>query len=436
MSENGHASNGANGTYDPNEKVVIVSCDTHIGPRLKEDLRQYCPQRYLEDYDAFLSYVDSLEGIVGGSREALNATDGHWDPYSRLRDLDEDGTSAEVLFHGSQNGEPIPFIISDPSIGMASMERRYDVDYELAGVGRHIYNEWLADFCSVQPERHVGLAHLPMWDIDAAIKEAEWARAHGLRAVNFPCESGPTENNRSRWAGQHFYNDPAWDPFWAAVQDLGMTLCTHGGAGDPQMELPGGGPCWMIEAQDKGKWPMHRMIFGGVFERFPGVKLVLTEYPGQWWKIRVDDLDSTMGYSMSLDDPPKRPSDYARTNVFLGASFMSRFEALDAIENDYWQNVIWGTDYPHVEGTWLRPGPGEIPQSQLSLRYAYHDFDPMKVKAMLGLNGINVYGLDGDHLHKLAQTINAPTVADVVTPIDEVPASHGMWAFRQYGAFA
>jgi predicted TIM-barrel fold metal-dependent hydrolase len=192
----------------------------------------------------------------------------------------------------------------------------------------------------------------------------------------------------------------------------------------------------MIEAQDKGKWPMHRMIFGGVFERFPGVKLVLTEYPGQWWKIRVDDLDSTMGYSMSMDDPPKRPSDYARTNVFLGASFMSRFEALDAIEHDYWQNVIWGTDYPHVEGTWLRPGPDEIPQSQLSLRYAYHDLDPMKVKAMLGLNGVDVYGLDGDHLHKLAQTINAPTVADVVTPIDAVPASHGMWAFRQYGAFA
>ena len=97
-----------------------------------------------------------------------------------------------MLFHGSQNGEPIPFIISDPSVGMATMERRYDVDFELAGVGRHIYNEWLADFCSVQPERHVGLAHLPMWDIDAAVKEATWAREHGLRASTSRARAVPT----------------------------------------------------------------------------------------------------------------------------------------------------------------------------------------------------------------------------------------------------
>ena len=82
------------------------------------------------------------------------------------------------------------------------------------------------------------------------------------------------------------------------------------------------------------------------------------------------------------------------------------------------------------------PGEGEVPQSQLSLRYAYHDLDPEKVKAMLGLNGVAAYGLDGEYLNKLAQTINAPTLRDATTPIDEVPAAHGMWAFREFGAFA
>ena len=229
---------------DPNERVVIVSCDTHIGPRLREDLREYCPKHYLDDFDDFTTYVEEKGGTRG--LDALNATDGHYDPHARIRDLDADGTAAECIFHGSQNGQPVPFIISDPSLGATTMGRKYDVSYEHAAVGRHIYNEWLADFCSVEPERHVGLAHLPMWDIDASIAEATWAREHGLRAVNFPVEAGPvTELKRSRFAGLHYYNDPIWEPFWAACEDLGMPLVSHGGAGDPQMELAGAMPVWI-----------------------------------------------------------------------------------------------------------------------------------------------------------------------------------------------
>ena len=76
-----------------------------------------------------------------------------------------------------------------------------------------------------------------------------------------------------------------------------------------------------------------------------------------------------------------------------------------------------------------------MPQSQLSLRYTYHDKPIDKVLAMIGLNGVRVYGLDGEALHKVAQRINAPTVADVQTPIESIPEGHGMWAFRQFAAF-
>jgi hypothetical protein len=130
-----------------------------------------------------------------------------------------------------------------------------------------------------------------------------------------------------------------------------------------------------------------------------------------------------------------KPSDYAKRNIFLGASFQARFEAEDAIEHDYWQNIIWGTDYPHVEGTWRMPGAGDTPMSQLSLRYTYWDQPITKVLAMIGGNGVRVYGLDGDALHDVAQRINAPTVAEVQTPIDAIPDGHGMWAFRQFAAF-
>ena len=120
--------------------------------------------------------------LAASPRVARNQqTDGHHDVHARLRDLDYDGVAAEVIFHGSQNGEPIPFQSFGPFLGYEKGD-----NLELLGVGYHIYNEWLADFCSVEPERHVGLAHLPMWDVDAAVREAEWARGAGLRGVNFP----------------------------------------------------------------------------------------------------------------------------------------------------------------------------------------------------------------------------------------------------------
>ena len=426
---------------DQTTPLIVVSCDTHVGPRLKEELRPYCPQQYLEQFDDFIAYIEGTNTVRQAGRQdeirTLLRTSGHYEPYQRLRDLDHDGTAAEVIFHGSQNGEPIPFVVSDPSIGVATMSRVYDVDYELAGVGRHIYNAWLADFCSVEHERRVGLAHLPLWDIDAAIEELKWAKEAGLRGVNFPAESGPFETSRSRWGGQYHYHDPVWEPFWSACEDLEMTLATHGGAGTPTA-LPGGNPIWVLEAQDLSRRPMHRMIMSGVFERHPGLKLVLTEQPGDWWRTKLADMDSvqlTVGFREGL--LPKQPSEYAMSNVYIGASFQSRAEAEDAVKYGYSSNILWGTDYPHVEGTWRYPeDPDATPMSILSARYTYAGLPAGDIKAMLGGNAVDVYHLDHDALAKVAARISAPTLDQINVPVDSVPENAGMWAFRQLGAFA
>src|SRR3954471_11174325 len=147
---------------DASAPLIVVSCDTHAGPRLKEDLRPYCPEKYLEQFDDFIAYIDSTDTVRQAGRQdeirTLLRTEGHYDAHQRLRDLDHDGTAAEVIFHGSQNGEPIPFVVSDPSIGVATMSRVYDVDYELAGGGRHLYNTRLAALFSGGDHRPVRLA--------------------------------------------------------------------------------------------------------------------------------------------------------------------------------------------------------------------------------------------------------------------------------------
>jgi predicted TIM-barrel fold metal-dependent hydrolase len=432
MTDTSTGATNLDGRADLDEKVVIVSCDTHIGPRVKEDLAPYCEKKYKEDFDDFCKWLDSKESGVGGI-DALDATKGHFDVNARLSDLDDDGTAAEVIFHGSQNGQPIPWNVSDPSIGPMTISRQYDTESELAGAGRKMYNRWLADFCSVEPERHVGLAQLPIWDLDAAIEEATWCREHGLRGINFPAESGPEASSRSRWGGQYYHHDPRWDPFWAAIQDLDMPMASHGGFG-PIMDptIPASTVLWVFETLPYGRKALPRLIFGGVFERFPNLKVVYTEHMGNWWTPLCDDMDSIA----SMGGLPKLPSEYMKQNVFIGASFQARFEALDAVENDYWKNIVWGNDYPHVEGTW-NPGQTreDVLESHLSLRYTYSGLEPDKVKAMLGGNGVRLWGLDGDHLHKVAQDINAPTLRQALTPIDEIPPVHGMWSFRQKGAF-
>ena len=178
---------------------MIVSCDTHIGPRLVEDLRRYCPQSLLQAFDDYagglkkkreaaaankekVSFGGNSVGPDWGVRFANLETPGHYDMHARLRDLDNDGVAAEVMFHDSQNGEPIPFQVDT----LLMRGTGQDQNFGLLRAGQHIYNQWLADACSIEPERHIGLMHLPMWDMEAALEELQWARSVGLERPEFP----------------------------------------------------------------------------------------------------------------------------------------------------------------------------------------------------------------------------------------------------------
>jgi hypothetical protein len=125
--------------------------------------------------------------------------------------------------------------------------------------------------------------------------------------------------------------------------------------------------------------------------------------------------------------------------VFHGATFMSPSEAQHAVAEDYWTNVMWGSDYPHVEGTWQFPADeDEEPQTHLSLRDTFAGIDEEKVRAMVGLKAIDVFNLDRDKLQQVANRICAPSYDEVNTPLPEadIPPNHGMFAFRREGPWA
>jgi predicted TIM-barrel fold metal-dependent hydrolase len=438
--------------------TVLVSCDSHVGPRLQEDLRQYCPEKYLAEFDSFTKEwqtsapVRIMFGSKRADRDTLLAnseetrktairnvlTDGGWDPHTRLRDMDSDGVAADVIFHGLQAGrvDPLPFT-SDLIAGREDAEHK-----ELVALGRHMYNQWLADFVSVSPERHVGLAQLPMWDIDASIKELEWARAAGLNGVYFP---------RHR-AGLAPYTDPVWEPFWAACEDLEMTLTTHTqGAGVDELVQRRGEGTFAIQLLEingaAARESTHHLVLGGVFERHPGLNLVFTEQPGLWWPGLMDAMDEmalnlhNRGAAVRADETTfysgyeKRPSSYAR-HIFVGGSFLAAYEAKDAVEQGYASQVFWGSDYPHTEGTWQYARyDGEPPMTHLALRDTFGGIPIDKISLMAGANAVRVYGLDKEKLQAVADSIGAPTLGELSTPLGTEPEDPTTTTRAAFGAF-
>jgi predicted TIM-barrel fold metal-dependent hydrolase len=416
------------------DHAVLVTCDTHVGPRLIEDLRPYCPQGSLADFDEFAEDTRPVREWWLGADAPGSRLAGHYDSAARRKDMEGDGVVAEVLFHFSFNGELLPFIPSFTHSDNPS-------DPELAKVGMRIYNRWLADFCAELPGRRVGLAHLPLWDIDAAVAEAEWAAEHGLKGINFPAMRDTLLA----------YDEPAYEPLWDVAEANGLALTTHSGAVSPTAMSRQA--LLMLEvAGPAARRAIHRFIFAKIFDRHPDLKLVMTEMVGPWQQPLMDEMDSAYratvqnnakkdtgaltrnanrgvslaepgrwkGYAVNtLKQEPldKLPSEYFGSNVFIGASMLAHFEAELAIEHGYVDSIMWGSDYPHPEGL-RNPADSDPETSQFrrAVRNTFQNLPGAQIRGMLGDNAIRCYGLDGALLQDAANQIGAPSVAALATP--------------------
>lgn len=417
------------------EPLVVVSNDTHIGPRLVEDLRAYCPSAFLDEFDRFTESTAADRAAATAMLQGSGYLDhpnfrtaGHHDSAARLADYDHDGIAAGVLFHGSMNLEPLPFVESP--LG----KPKRDPDREVLAVGQQMYNRWLADFVAQAPHRHIGLAYLPLWDVDAAIAELQWARDVGLRGVNFPA---------MRDGELPEYNRRSWEPFWAACAELGMPLVTHVGGGT-NARYTGLESVALMQLESAGFLSQRAvwwMILAGVFERHPDLKLVITETPGNWFPQKAAELDALYDFYDSkraeplnqalLAQVPKRPSEYMARNVFFGASFASPHEVQEAVAHGTASQLLWGSDYPHLEGTFVYRDGENLPSvTRLSLRHTFSTVTSADARRMVGENAVDVYGLDRSALTAIAAAIGAPTAAELATPIDAVPARAAITAFR------
>jgi predicted TIM-barrel fold metal-dependent hydrolase len=170
--------------------------------------------------------------------------------------------------------------------------------------------------------------------------------------------------------------------------------------------------------------PLLFMMLSGVFERFPNLKFVMTEQGCGWVPPLLQQLDSILTNvrtNLAVGELrfkpehvlPKSATEYFQQNVWLGVSFPQRSE-LEAVRRVLGiDKLMWGSDYPHDEGT--------FPYTTMALRQVFHDWSEADVRQVVTTNAADLYGFDVDALAPSAARIG-PTVAEVAQPLTELPA--------------
>ncbi len=261
----------------------------------------------------------------------------------RLAYLEEQGIHAEVVFPG-----PVLAGGLSPAMYLGGHSSK---NLEVVWPALRAYNRWLSEFCAAAPGRRTGCIPIDLHDMDRAVDEVAWARDHGLHGgIMLPAMS-----LRNGLPG---YADDYYEPLWSACEDHDIVVNLHTGASGTATDArqlydaKHGGFLGLYEVFVFTRRPLWFLIFGGVFDRHPRLKVVVTENGVQWLPSLVRDMESffdTHGGAPVRSYLKMRPAEYVDRHVFLGGSLMKRSEA-EMREEIGVDRLMWGADYPHLEG--------------------------------------------------------------------------------------
>jgi len=331
----------------------VISCDGHLETP-PDGWLEHVPAKYRDRAPRLVRLAEGGEGwlveglpmIHNGQNLAAGRSvkvrgESYWNSdgspapgtgsaAQRLREQDEDGIDAEVLY------APV-FIskfleaISDPAAYLAMVRA---------------YNDFVADYCSIAPDRLIGNGAIPVTGIDDALAELERCRSLGLRTIalgQFPNGSGAPR--------------PEDDRFWETALKIGMTLTAHGSFGGKERLHP------LLIASATGAFdlvtamvsrtvpgPIHliaQTVASGLFDRIPELELYLAETNAGWMPEAFFMMNDSYElfkdwYGVKLKRPP---SEYAAEHFYFG--IVRDPVALKLRELLPAERLMWGSDFPH-----------------------------------------------------------------------------------------
>ena len=314
-------------------------------------LRQGLPQLAMEDF------VD-LEAAQDP---------GHFEPNAKLAAMDRDGVEAEVIF---------------PEVGGAKLCKPELMGKDWMEVLRG-YNDSMADFASVSPNRLLTAYQVPLYDIPFAVSEVRRIAERGGRCAQvpiFPHDQGLPD-----------VHDKSYDPLWAVFAETGITVLNHLDVTkalwgvfrrDPTPQkgiftaLPAG-----ATAEAIAFW-----ILTGTLERHPKLKVIFVEPGLGWLPWFFELLDSRMHQHYQFPGVEKLPSEYFKTQ--MGATFMDEPTGLATCHKAFGPDCLyWSTDFPHPATCWPNS------QAQVKSQFAKAGIPEADKRKIVYDNALATFGL-------------------------------------------
>jgi uncharacterized protein len=317
--------------------VRVVDADGHVNE--PEDLwAAYLPAEFL---DRAPRRVRDDEGrprnIIGGEMldpipmaaawSEPGRPTGGWDPRARLADMDAEGIDQAVLFPTTG----LFFAgVDDPAL-----------ETELC----RAYNNWLADYCTTDRRRLIGVATVPQHDLDAAVVEAKRAISElGFRGIML----------RPNPIAGRLLHDPAYEPLWAAAAELDAPIAIHEGT-TLNVVQSGRDRFDDFAYQHACSYPHEQQMAcisftcAGILERHPDLRVVFLESGCGWIAWWLERLDEHMEeWEHATTPPPLEPSEYFARQCFVSTepNEHSLPAVISLIGDD---SIIFASDYPHPD---------------------------------------------------------------------------------------
>ncbi|MEE2784778.1 MAG: amidohydrolase family protein [Pseudomonadota bacterium] len=281
------------------------------------------------------SYPMHSEEFLQAARKAMErfgrARKQGFSAASRLEDMEEEGVDAQVIY---------------PTVGGQILGKPFK-DPELLHAVCRAYNDWSLEYCATDGARLRMAAMLPVQAPDLAVEEVQ--RVVDKGAACFYIRPNPVQ-------GRNLYHQD-YDPLWSAIEASGRPICIHD-SGSPywpsygeRMDTHTAGH--IIAHPVEAMVAMMSLIWFGVIERYPGLKVVHVEADAGWVPYWLQRQEQHFDFSGKAEHPllKKRPTEYFKTNFLVAArgDEMTLPAAVGLIGEDY---LTFNTDYPHPDGTW------------------------------------------------------------------------------------